>query len=143
MVADTLVSAGVVISGFIISLTGWYVIDPLVSILIVVVIIFSTWRLLSDSLRLSLDGLPEGISLEQVTQTLTVHPLVKDVHHIHVWAISTTDNALTAHIVIENLDEMEDIKDTLKQRLAALGIAHSTLEMETPASHCHHDNCCC
>ena len=142
MVADTLVSVGVVVSGIVISMTGWYVIDPIVSLLIAAVILYSTWGLLSDSLRLSLDGMPEGISIEHVHRNLSDCDHVNDVHHLHIWAISTTENALTAHVVIDSIDSMEDIREQLKERLKQMGIAHSTLEFETAGSHCHEHDCC-
>ena len=111
MVADTLVSVGVVVSGVLISFTGWYVIDPIVSIIIAIVILISTWELLTGSLRLLVDGIPEGVDWEKVEAILKSHPQVKEVHHIHIWAISTTDNALTAHIVIYDLNELEEVKE--------------------------------
>lgn len=141
MVADTLVSVGVVVSGLVISMTGWYVVDPIVSLVIAVVILVSTWRLLSDSLRLSLDGMPEGISLEQATDLLRNHENVVDVHHVHIWAISTTDNALTAHVVVNNIEAMEATKNDLKQALRQMGIGHSTLEFETTSAHCADEAC--
>ena len=141
MVADTLVSVGVVVSGLVISLTGWYVVDPIVSLVIAVVILVSTWRLLSDSLRLSLDGMPEGISLEQATDLLRNHENVVDVHHVHIWAISTTDNALTAHVVVDSIEAMEATKKDLKQALRQMGIGHSTLEFETTSAHCADEAC--
>lgn len=141
MVADTLVSVGVVVSGLVISMTGWYVVDPIVSLVIAVVILVSTWRLLSDSLRLSLDGMPEGISLEQATDLLRNHENVVDVHHVHIWAISTTDNALTAHVVVDSIEDMEATKKDLKQALRQMGIGHSTLEFETTSAHCADEAC--
>lgn len=141
MAADTLVSVGVVISGIIISMTGWVIVDPIVSLIIAFVILVSTWNLLSGSLRLSLDGLPENMSLEQVKTALLAHEHVQDVHHLHVWAISTTDNALTAHIVVDSIEVMESVKDELKHELEHLNIGHSTLEFETAASHCHDHDC--
>lgn len=141
MVADTLVSVGVVVSGLVISMTGWYVVDPIVSLVIAVVILVSTWRLLSDSLRLSLDGMPEGISLEQATDLLRNHENVVDVHHVHIWAISTTDNALTAHVVVDSIEAMEATKKDLKQALRQMGIGHSTLEFETTSAHCADEAC--
>ena len=141
MVADTLVSVGVVVSGLVISMTGWYVVDPIVSLVIAVVILVSTWRLLSDSLRLSLDGMPEGISLEQATDLLRNHENVVDVHHVHIWAISTTDNALTAHVVVNSIESMEATKKDLKQALRQMGIGHSTLEFETTSAHCADEAC--
>lgn len=141
MVADTLVSVGVVVSGLVISMTGWYVVDPIVSLVIAVVILVSTWRLLSDSLRLSLDGMPEGLSLEQATDLLRNHENVVDVHHVHIWAISTTDNALTAHVVVDSIEAMEATKKDLKQALRQMGIGHSTLEFETTSTHCADEAC--
>lgn len=141
MVADTLVSVGVVVSGLVISMTGWYVVDPIVSLVIAVVILVSTWRLLSDSLRLSLDGMPEGLSLEQATDLLRNHENVVDVHHVHIWAISTTDNALTAHVVVDSIEAMEATKKDLKQALRQMGIGHSTLEFETTSAHCADEAC--
>lgn len=141
MAADTLVSVGVVISGIVISMTGWTIVDPIVSLIIAFVILVSTWNLLSGSLRLSLDGLPENVSLEKVRNVLSNHEHVREVHHLHIWAISTTDNALTAHIVIDSLDAMESVKDELKHRLEQLNIGHSTLEFETAESHCHDHDC--
>ena len=141
MAADTLVSVGVVISGIVISMTGWTIVDPIVSLIIAFVILVSTWNLLSGSLRLSLDGLPENVSLEKVRNVLSNHEHVREVHHLHIWAISTTDNALTVHIVIDSLDAMESVKDELKHRLEQLNIGHSTLESETAESHCHDHDC--
>ncbi len=141
MVADTLVSVGVVISGIVIAFTGWNIVDPAVSVVIALVILVSTWDLLSDSLRLLVDGTPEGVELEEVRHLLADSDHVVEVHHIHVWAISTTDNALTAHVVVDSLDNMESVKDQLKERLAAAGIGHSTLEFETTAHHCHDHDC--
>ena len=141
MVADTLVSVGVVISGIIISFTGWYVIDPIVSIIIAIVILISTWELLTGSLRLLVDGIPEGVDWEKVEVILKNHPHVKEVHHIHIWAISTTDNALTAHIVIDDLNELEEVKEHIKNHLSEANISHSTLEFETPGGHCHDHEC--
>ena len=141
MVADTLVSVGVVFSGIIISVTGWNVIDPIVSLLVAVIILFSTWNLLADSLRLSLDGLPEGINLDEIEKKMRRSAHVADIHHVHIWAISTTENALTAHIVIDQIDHMEEVKAALKAELEELNITHSTLEFETQESHCHEHDC--
>lgn len=141
MVADTLVSVGVLVSGILIHYTGWSIIDPIVSLIVAAVILASTWGLLSASLRLSLDGMPEGISLEQVNEVLRRNAHVTSAHHIHVWAISTTENALTAHIVIDDIGAMEEVKKSLKQDLATVGITHSTLEMEPPGSHCCEQEC--
>ena len=141
MVADTLVSVGVVISGILITLTGWNIIDPIVSVVIAIIILISTWELLRSSLRLLVDGMPEGVDWEKVETILKSHPHVQEVHHIHIWAISTTDNALTAHIVIDDLNEMEEVKKHIKHTLPEANISHSTLEFETPGGHCHEHEC--
>ena len=141
MAADTLVSAGVVVSGIIISLTGFSIIDPVVSLIIAAIILMSTWKLLAESLRMSIDAVPEQIDIDAVQKMMSSVPGVTDVHHLHIWPISTTEIALTAHVVIDDLPKMEEVKGSLKHRLHDAGISHSTLEMETRASHCHEHTC--
>lgn len=141
MAADALVSVGVVISGIIMIYTDWYVIDPLIGILIALVIVYSTWGLLRDSLRLSLDGVPAGTNYEEVSKVIETEPGVKSFHHMHIWALSTTETALTVHVVIDDTREMEKIKCGLKQRLKEAGIVHATLEFETPGNPCSEDCC--
>ena len=141
MLADTLVSVGVVVSGVIIALTGWNVVDPIVSLIIAFIILWSTWSLLTASLRLIVDGTPEGIEPDEIQQLMAAEEHVDEVHHLHVWAISTTDNALTAHIVVKNIANMEEVKGRLKALLKEKGIGHSTLEFETAENPCH-EHCC-
>lgn len=140
MVADALVSVGVMVSGIIIQYTGYYVIDPLIGIGIAVIIVYSTWGLLRDSLRLSMDGVPANTDYKTIEKVIVSTPGVKECHHMHIWALSTTETALTAHIVVEDIRQMEDLKCTLKHRLGNSGIAHATLEFETVGEHC--DGCC-
>lgn len=141
MAADALVSVGVVISGLVIARTGWYIIDPVVGLLIAVIIVCSTWGLLRDSLRLSLDGVPAGMKTEEVEKMIGSVSGVTDVHHLHIWPISTTETALTAHILIDNPLMMEPIKQEIKKKLVHAGIQHVTLEFETAAACC--DGICC
>ena len=141
MLSDTLVSVGVVVSGVVIVWTGFSLVDPIISLVIAVVILASTWKLLAESLRLSLDGAPEKIDVDRVKAALSGCPHVVDVHHVHVWAISTTDVALTAHVVIDDVPVMDAVRRELKQQLKEMGICHSTLEMETPGTHCHNQSC--
>lgn len=130
MAADTLVSVGVVISGIVIKHTGWFIIDPIVSLVIAVVILVSTWYLLRDSMRLALDGVPEGIEVDEVAETMRGVDHVSDVHHLHVWAISTTENALTAHVVVDDEHEASAVRKALKEALRKQGIHHATIEIE-------------
>lgn len=131
MAADTLVSVGVLIAGLVIRQTGWYIIDPIIGIAVAIIILISTWNLLHDSIRLSLNGVPVGIDSKKVKETISCIPEVKSIHHMHIWAISTTENALTAHVVIDKLDDMEKIKHHVKHVLEYCGIDHVTLEFET------------
>ena len=142
MLADTLVSVGVVVSGIVIHYTGWTVIDPIIGLVIAVVILISTWDLLSESLRMSTDAVPEGFDVEEIKQKIESQEGVLNVHHMHIWAISTTETALTCHIVIPEATMLEEVTDRVKQMLDEIGIHHSTLEMETKSSHCHDHDCC-
>lgn len=141
MAADTLVSVGVVVSGVVISITGWNIIDPIISLVIVVIILVSTWKLLSESLRLSMDGVPEHIDIQEVEKQVNRIENVAEIHHLHIWAISTTEVALTAHVVLKDLSRMETTKHDIKQCLEQLGIKHSTLEMEATGCECHEHAC--
>lgn len=130
MAADTLVSVGVLIAGVVIQLTGWYIVDPLIGIVVGVVILFSSWGLLRDSITLTLDGVPRGIDPKKVKQTMLDQKGVIGVHHLHIWALSTTENALTAHVVVDDLAEEKEIKHAVKDALTGVGIQHATLELE-------------
>lgn len=136
MAADALVSVGVLVSGLVISWTGWTIVDPIVGLVVAGVIVASVWSLTRDSLRLSLDGVPGGIDVAEIERTMTAVPGVRAVHHIHVWAISTTENALTAHVVLDSLSRMEEVKHALKELLEHAGIPHATLEFESATEQC-------
>ena len=136
MAADALVSVGVLVAGIVISRTGWYIIDPIIGLIVAVVILISTWNLLHDSLRLTLDGVPTSIDSQKVVEAIRALPGVDDVHHIHIWAISTTENALTAHIVLKQPESMQEVKPLIRHRLEDFGIGHATLEFEVPGEHC-------
>ncbi len=140
MMADTIVSLGVIVSGLLIVWTGWNIIDPIIGVIIAIIIIISTWNLLKESLRLTLDAVPEMINLNKISQCMQTCSGVLSIHHLHVWALSTTEIALTAHIVLEGVPDInaqEQIKNDIKQRLYHEGIKHITLEMESAASCCH------
>lgn len=136
MAADTLVSVGVVVSGLIIRYTGWYAVDPLIGIVIAVVIVFSTWDLLRSSLRLSLDGVPKNMDYEIIGKIIAGTSGVEGFHHMHIWALSTTEIALTTHVVVREWERMEEVKCRLKEVLEKQGISHVTLELEMPGKHC-------
>ena len=110
--------------------------------MIAIVILAGTWDLLKQSIRLSIDAIPEGVHLDSILEQIQALEGIKEVHHIHVWPISTTETALTAHLVVENLADAESIVHAAKEILSREGIAHSTLEVET-AGHCSDSSVCC
>jgi cobalt-zinc-cadmium efflux system protein len=135
MAADAGVSVGVVIAGLLIMATGWWLIDPITSLLIVAIILFGTWGLLRDSLNLALDAVPEGIDLDAVKSYLEAMPEVAELHHLHVWGLSTTEAACTAHIVKHD----PQLDDRLLKRIAEglhdrLGIEHTTVQFESQSN---------
>jgi cobalt-zinc-cadmium efflux system protein len=141
---DALISAGIVAGGIIIYYTNWFWVDSLFSIAVVIVILFSAWRLLRSSLRLSLDGVPGYINMADIVATAVKIKGVKGIHHIHIWAISTTENALTAHLVLQpetNSEDEERIKYDLKQQLGLKRIHHITLETEKGDFDCETITC--
>ena len=136
MAADTLVSLGVVVSGIVIALTGWTVIDPIIGIVIALVILVGTWQLLAESVRMSMDAVPEHIDPDAVRQKMVSTTGVYGIHHLHIWPISTTETALTAHVVVEGDADPENVVRELKEGLRASGIRHATLETERPDHPC-------
>ena len=131
MLSDTFVSVGVVVAGLIISFTGFNWIDPLVSLLISLVIIWGTWGLLRDSVRLALNAVPENIDREKVFLYLKGLSLVSEVHDLHIWAMSTTETALTAHIVMPSGHPGDLFLKNLRHELEHdFGIHHVTVQIE-------------
>jgi cobalt-zinc-cadmium efflux system protein len=144
LLSDAIVSAGLVIGGIIIFYTNLFWIDAALSLVIAIVILFSTWQLLKDSLRLSLDGVPEGIEIGKIRESIAKMKEVIDFHHIHIWAISTTENALTAHLVVAPHTDMaviERLKNQVKHELLHQKIQHATLEVETEDEPCKEPDC--
>jgi cobalt-zinc-cadmium efflux system protein len=144
MAADAVVSLGVVITGVLINYTQLLWLDPAISIVIMLVILYSTWGLLTDSIRLSLDAVPRNVDVEQVkTEVMQVKGVI-GIHHIHVWALSTRINALTAHLVIDETLTSHDeqlLKDSVKHQLLHLNIQHATLETERGIMDCKEEVC--
>ena len=144
LMSDALVSAGIVMGGIVIYYTEWFWIDNLLSIVIAVIILLSTWRLLKESLRLSLDGVPENIQLDDIKAMALRVGGVLNIHHIHIWAISSTENAMTAHLVLKKeitQDHEHEIKLSFKHELEHKNIQHITLETEREDELCKTDAC--
>jgi cobalt-zinc-cadmium efflux system protein len=131
MVADAAVSVGVVISGFVILQTGLRWIDPAVSLAVVAVILWGSWGLLRDALHLSLDGVPGGLDSTSIKRFIEGHRGVAEVHDLHVWALSTTSVALTAHLVVPEGDAGGKLLDAISSGLhRKFRINHATLQIE-------------
>jgi len=131
MAADAAVSLGVVVGAVIIGFTNLYWIDPVISLIIVAVITFGTWGLLKESLNLSLDAVPQKIDLEKVKGYLNSLPGVKNVHDLHIWAMSTSETALTVHLYKPKAYyEDEFIEKVNKDLHDKFGIVHATLQIE-------------
>ena len=144
LAADAIISLGIVIGGIIIYFTQLYWIDAVLSLIIAIVILISTWKLLRDSIKLSLDGVPDDIDIEKIKQTALKINGIKSMHHLHVWAISTTENAMTAHIVLANhvsIDTEQQIKQKFKHELLQQHIHHITIETERENNSCEGEDC--
>jgi cobalt-zinc-cadmium efflux system protein len=145
MVADALVSFGVVLAGVAIIVTNWLWFDPVISLIIIVVILVGTWRLLSQSLDLVLDAVPQGIDLLAVRTYLAELPGVVAVHDLHIWAMSTTESALTAHLVMLTGNPGDAFLSRIAMDLHdKFSIEHTTIQIETGnfLLPCAQKNCC-
>ncbi len=145
LLADAMVSLGVVIGGVVMYYTNLYWIDSALSVVICVVILVSSFRLLKDSLRLSLDGIPVDIDVQKVEATLLNISGVMSLHHLHIWAMSTTENAMTVHVVVSKQltdEEVVGLKKRIKHDLEHLSVHHSTLEIESENFVCEQSFCC-
>jgi cobalt-zinc-cadmium efflux system protein len=131
MAADAAISLGVVVSGLVIMYTGWTWLDPLVSLAIVLMILAGTWSLLRESVQLMMAAVPAGVDAGRVSQFLAERPGVSEVHDMHIWAISTTENALTAHVVMPGGYPGDKVIDEMVDQLRKdFSIHHCTLQVE-------------
>ncbi len=130
MAADAAVSLGVVISGLIILKTGSLFIDPITSLIIAVIILIGTWELLKDSIKLSLHAVPKAIDSDKVKEYLSSLPNVKEVHDLHIWAMSTSDVALSAHLLMSCHPEEDFLKEAEHHLEHHFNIGHSTIQIE-------------
>jgi cobalt-zinc-cadmium efflux system protein len=131
MASDALVSLGVVLAGFAMLATNWLWLDPVVSLVIVVVIAIGTWSLLRDSLNLALDAVPENIDRTAIDKYLRSLPGVTEVHDLHIWAMSTTETAMTVHLVRPQW-QLDDalLAEATEELRHHFGVAHVTLQVE-------------
>lgn len=131
MLADTFVTAGVVAAGVVIGVTHWLWLDPAVSLVVSAVIVVGTWRLLKSALGLALDAVPEGLDADAVRACLATVPGVAALHDLHIWGMSTTETALTCHLVMPGGHPGDAaLAATTQQLYARFGIAHATIQIE-------------
>jgi len=130
MASDALVSFGVVLAGLLIQVTGWLWLDPVTSLVIVAVITVGTWGLLRQSVDLAMDAVPDGVDRPAIQAALAALPGVTEVHDLHIWGLSTTSTALTAHLVAE-IPEPALIGRACRLLHDRFGIDHATLQLET------------
>ncbi|MDV6236215.1 cation diffusion facilitator family transporter [Leptospira ellisii] len=144
LLADGLVSLGVIVSGILIQWTGFQWIDPLTGIAVGLVIVYGNVPLFRESLRLSMDSAPDAIRADKVERELRSIDGVLNIHHIHIWSLSTTENALTAHLVLKNdlpWERQRTIKSKAREILKTLRISHVTLETEEERENCGQVDC--
>jgi cobalt-zinc-cadmium efflux system protein len=144
LISDAAISLGVVITGFLIKKTGLIILDPIVSIIISLIIIYGTWNLFKEALYLTLNAVPEKIDMDQVSLYLLSLEGVSEVHDLHVWAISTTENALTAHLIIPEIKFNDDqfLKNIESHLKTKFNIHHTTIQIEKNSNHEHYQNTC-
>ena len=137
MATDALVAAGVVVAGLLTLWTGRAAIDPIASLVVCIVIVAGTWSLLRDSVGMALDAVPPGIDRDEVERFLASLPGVAAIHDLHIWGMSTTETALTAHLVLPHVGPddalLHDAAETLRLRH---GIAHATIQVERGSHRC-------
>jgi cobalt-zinc-cadmium efflux system protein len=137
LAADAAVSAGVVIAGAVLLLTGWTWVDPVASLLVSVAIVWGTWGLLRESLHLSMNAVPQGVSIADVRGYLGNLPGVAGVHDLHIWPMSTTETALTVHLVCDGGHAGDTfLMDTAHELEHRFGIRHATIQVETGERDC-------
>ncbi len=132
LMVDAAVSVGVVISGIVIYFTDWHIIDPIISIIIAIIVLLSTWGLLKESVKLTLDGVPQNVDTTKVKEILLANQKIDEFHDLHIWALSSSQNALTVHISLKNdvdVNEFMEIKYHIKKDLEKANIHHATIEL--------------
>lgn len=145
MIGDAMASAGVIVGGIIILLTGWYIVDPILSVLIAILIAFGAWKIVKQTVGILMEGTPKGISLEEVMDKIRSVKGVLNVHDLHVWSITSGKNALSCHVVLNNqidFQESQIILREIEHKLQHQGIGHATIQLENE-EHPHDESAIC
>ncbi len=145
MLGDAAASAGVIIGGFIILLTGWNIVDPILSVLIAFLIAFGAWKIMKQTIHILMEGTPNGIQLSEVIESIRSVASVQEVHDVHIWSITSGKNALSCHIVIDGqltIQESQCVLREVEQKLLHYHITHATVQLED-RDHPHGESLLC
>lgn len=145
MLGDAAASAGVIVGGIVIAVTGWNIIDPILSVGIALLISYGAWKIVKQTVAILMEGTPKGIESEQVLEVMRSIPGVQDIHDIHIWSITSGRNALSCHVVMDGDVTIRDSQNTLRaveRKLIHLGIGHVTIQTED-TSHPHDTSLWC
>jgi cobalt-zinc-cadmium efflux system protein len=145
MIGDAMASAGVIIGGIIILYTGWYIMDPILSVLIAFLIAFGAWKIVKQTVGILMEGTPRGIQIEEVVRNILSVKGVLTVHDLHIWCITSGKNALSCHIVLNDqvsFQESQTILREMEHNLQHQGIGHVTIQMENE-EHPHDESKIC
>lgn len=145
MLGDAAASAGVIVGGIIIQLTHWYIIDPILSVLIALLIAWGAWRIVKQTVGVLMEGTPAGVEIGQVVECILSVDGIQHVHDLHVWTITSGRNALSCHVVVDGsrtVESMQQLMRDVEHKLIHLGIGHVTIQPEDP-SHLHDESILC
>ena len=134
VIGDALASVGVIVGGIIMLLTGWYIVDAILSCVIALIILIGAWRVVRESVHILLEGSPKNVSVQEIAESLLSIESVKDVHDVHIWSVCSHYKSLTAHVLIDEKDvhAMQDILQKINETVRdKFGIRHSTIQLET------------
>ncbi|WP_206915779.1 cation diffusion facilitator family transporter [Alicyclobacillus suci] len=145
MLGDAAASAGVIVGGVIITFTHWYVIDPILSVLIALLIALGAWKIVKQTVSVLMEGTPVGIEISKVVDAITSVSGIQHVHDLHVWTITSGRNALSCHVVVDGkltVEETQHLLRDVEHELVHLGIGHVTIQTEDP-THLHDPSLLC
>lgn len=145
MLGDAAASAGVILGGIIIVFTHWYVIDPILSVLIALLIAFGAWKIIKQTVGILMEGTPAGVEILKVVNSILSVKGIQHVHDLHVWTITSGRNALSCHVVVDGnitIQESQQLLREVEHKLVHLGIGHVTIQTEDP-THLHDESILC
>jgi len=131
MLGDAVASAGVIIGGVVIAFTKWYVVDPILSVLIAILIAFGAWRIVKQTIFILMEGTPKDVDFQKVVQSIQNVAGILDVHDLHIWSISSKKNALSCHVVVNGamtVQETQSVFREVENHLVHLGVGHVTIQ---------------